>query len=101
VRFPPVSVEPTERRIRVRLGGRVVADSGRALLLIEYGPGRLPTYYLPPEDVTAGVLTGETSRDGARAWAVQAGGVRRDGAAWEHPAPTGDLAALAGLVTFD
>jgi uncharacterized protein (DUF427 family) len=101
MRLPPTSVEPTERRVRVRLGGAVVADSGRARLLIEYGPGRLPTYYLPPEDVTPGVLTGETTRDGARAWAVEAGGLRRPAAAWEHPAPTGELAALAGLVTFD
>jgi uncharacterized protein (DUF427 family) len=101
VQLPPTSVEPTERRVRVRLGGRVVADSARAMLLIQYGPGGLPTYYLPPGDVVGGALVDETTRDGARAWTVRAGGVRREAAAWEHPDPTGDLAALAGMVTFD
>jgi uncharacterized protein (DUF427 family) len=48
---PAVRAEPTARRIRVRAGGALVADSRRATLLIEYGPGRLPTYLLPEEDV--------------------------------------------------
>jgi uncharacterized protein (DUF427 family) len=44
-------VESTPRWIRVRSGGEWVADSRRALLLLQYGPGALPTYYLPVEDV--------------------------------------------------
>ena len=44
-------VEPTPRRIRVRLGDRLVADSDRALLLIQYGPNGLPTYFVPRDDV--------------------------------------------------
>ena len=50
---PAVRAEPTARRIRVRAGDRVVADSRRAILLVEYGPGRLPTYLFPEEDVRA------------------------------------------------
>src|SRR6478609_8091537 len=72
MQLPETSTEPTERRIRVRLGSTVVAESLRAQLLIQYGPDGLPTYYLP--------------------LAV--------GAAWTHPRPTGDLAALADHVTF-
>lgn len=98
---PPVSVEPTQRRIRVRLGGSVVADSCRAMLVLEYGPGRLPTYYLPRDDVRPEALVDERKgSDGTRTWAVTAGRARMESAAWEHPQLTGALAALAGHVTF-
>lgn len=98
---PRTFVEPTERRIRVRLGQEVVADSRRALLLVQYGPGGLPTYYLPREDVRADVLTDEQLDEGGRRrWSVAAGRARADSAAWEHPDPSGDLEVLAGHVTF-
>jgi len=101
MRLPPVSLEPTQRRIRVRLDGQVVADSNRAQLLIEYGPGRLPTYYLPRDDVRSAALVDEAvGADGRRHWGVSAGRARVEAAAWEHPDPTGPLAALAGHVTF-
>jgi uncharacterized protein (DUF427 family) len=54
--FPPPSVEPSPRRVRVRLGGTVVADSSRTLLLRQYGPEGFPTYYFPVEDVRPGAL---------------------------------------------
>jgi uncharacterized protein (DUF427 family) len=101
VQAPPVRWEPTERRIRVRLGGSVVADSSRAILLLEYGPGRLPTYYLPRDDVRPDALVDESrGADGRRAWTVTAGPSRVDAGAWEHPDATGDLAALADHITF-
>ena len=56
---PPRHVEPTPRWIRVRAGDTWIADSRRAELLVEYGPGRLPTYILPPEDVRTDLLTPE------------------------------------------
>jgi uncharacterized protein (DUF427 family) len=94
-------VEPTPRRIRVRLGNRLVADSRRALLLIQYGPGGMPTYYLPAEDVLSGALVEEAAGPrGERTWTVQAGNLRAGRAAWTHPEPAGSLAALAGHVTF-
>lgn len=49
-------VEPTARWIRVRAGDTVLADSKRAHLLAWYGPGMLPTYCLPPEDVRTDLL---------------------------------------------
>jgi uncharacterized protein (DUF427 family) len=100
--FQPPSpfVEPTGRRIRVRLGDELVAQSDRAQLLIQYGQGGLPTYYLPEADVAAGALVGERAEGGQRTWTVQAGGKRAERAAWTHPGPSGALAALAGHVTF-
>ena len=101
VQIATAFVEPTPRRIRVRLGDTLVADSTRAQLLIQYGPGGLPTYYLPRQDVRPGVLVEETiGSEGQRTWAVVAGKKRADAAAWTHENPTGALAALADHVSF-
>ena len=101
VQFPAPFAEPTPRRIRVRLGDEVVADSYRAQLLIQYGPAGLPTYYMPREDVLPGTLVDEAVEpDGRRRWAVRAGGKRAEAAAWTHTDPTGEMASLAGHVTF-
>ena len=98
--------EPTPRWIRVQLGGELVADSRRALLHVQYGPGALPrsflpTYYVPVDDVLPGALAdpveGET---GLTIWAVAAAGLRAEDAAWMHHRPPPPLEALAGLVTF-
>jgi uncharacterized protein (DUF427 family) len=51
IRLPEPFVEPTPRWIRVKRGEDWVADSRRALLLARYGPGTLPTYCFPEEDV--------------------------------------------------
>lgn len=100
--FPPPTVEPTQRRIRVRFGNRLIADSRRAQLLLQYLPGpRLPTYFLPLDDVRPGVLVNEHRADeGTVRWSVRVGDRLVENAAWmeEHPAP--ELAALAGHVTF-
>jgi uncharacterized protein (DUF427 family) len=99
--MPAPSVEPTPRRIRVRFGQELIADSDRAQLLIRYGPGGLPTYYLPLEDVRPDALVDETtSPDGQRRWTVRSGRKRAEGAAWTYEDPTGPMAALADHVTF-
>ncbi|HTJ76129.1 MAG TPA: DUF427 domain-containing protein [Acidimicrobiales bacterium] len=51
VEMPPWRVEPSPRWIRVRAGETTVADSRRAQLLVWFGPGMLPTYCLPADDV--------------------------------------------------
>jgi len=92
---PPQRIEPTPRRIRVRLGDTVIADSDRAMLLVEYGPGRLPTYYVPLDDVRADALIDEAVVDGRHTWSVRAGERVRPAAAWSHHDPE-----LAEHVTF-
>lgn len=89
-------VEPTGRRIRVRLGGRLVADSTRALLMVRIGPRGLPTYFLPREDVVPGALVDESrDADEESTWTVCAGPDRVLAAAWTDPHPD-----VAGYVTF-
>ena len=98
---PATSVEPTSRRIRVRLGDRLVADSQHAQLVIQYPPDGLPTYYLPREDVREDCLVDETTGSrGQRIWSVRAGSTHAPAAAWTHPNATGDLAAIADHVSF-
>jgi len=99
--IPDPFVEPSPRRVRVRLADHLVADTTRAQLLVQYGPSGLPTYYLPMDDIVAGVLVDEVvSAQGQRLWSVAVGGKRAEGAARTHADPTGALAPLAGLLTF-
>lgn len=100
---PPRSVEETPRWVRVKLGGVTVADSRRAMLLIQYGrPPKLPTYFFPPENVLEGALVDSAEQpDGSTRWTVEAGGRRAERGAWTLPDADGPLAALNGMVTFD
>ena len=61
-----VRVEPTQKRIRVMLGGEVVADTTSALLVWEVP--YFPTYYFPADDVRTELLveTGESRRSPSR-----------------------------------
>ncbi len=49
-----IYLEPTPKRIRVEVGGEVIADSRNAIILHE--SGLQPVYYFPPEDVRSDVL---------------------------------------------
>jgi uncharacterized protein (DUF427 family) len=98
-------VEPTPRWVRVRFGGRLIADSRRALLLCQYG-GRdqLPSYYFPREDVLMEslipVLNGRAAPEVTR-YSVKVGDRVAANAAWMVTAPPASHAALGGHVSFD
>jgi uncharacterized protein (DUF427 family) len=98
-------VEPCPRWVRVRFGGRFVADSRRVMLLRE--PGRVPVYYFPREDVALDCLVpsgpaphGE-DHGGPVHWTVAVGDRAAENAAWSYPCPAGDGPALEGHVAFD
>lgn len=96
-------VEPSPRWVRVKFGGLFIADSKQTLLLRQYGPGRLPTYYFPQVDIrmdrlertTSGLPTGETT-----SWTVKVGDQVAENAAWMYVDPPPELADLKGYVTF-
>src|SRR3546814_4777249 len=50
-----LEIAPTEKRVRVQFAGETVADSTRALLLLEQG--HTPVYYFPRDDVRTKLLT--------------------------------------------
>lgn len=102
-------VEPSQRWLRVKVGGETVADSRRALLLIEYAFGgkgsrpRLPTYYLPPADVRRDRLepAPDNTPDAEFAYFT----LRGDGetlarGAWTFQNPPPELAQLQGYFSF-
>jgi uncharacterized protein (DUF427 family) len=97
-------VEPTGEHVTVELGGLVIADTRRALRVLE--TSHPPVYYLPPGDVAAGVLTAEPGRSFcefkgvAVYWSAGAGERRVAGAAWSYPEPAPGYEDLATYVAF-
>ena len=66
-----VRVEKSDKRVRAMLGGEIVVDSFKPLLVWEVP--YYPTYYFPAEDVQTDLLveTGETRRSPSRGEATQ------------------------------
>jgi uncharacterized protein (DUF427 family) len=92
--FDPPSpyVQPTRRRIRVRLAGRMIADSTRAIIYVNFSSRGGPTYFLPLDDVRPGVLVDETDAG----WSVEAGGRHVPDGAWRSD----EFPELKGHVSF-
>jgi uncharacterized protein (DUF427 family) len=96
---------PCERRVRVELGGATVADSTRALRVLE--TSHPPTIYLPPGDVAPGALRPAAGSSlcefkGRAAYfdVVGGDGTVAERAAWSYPSPAAAYAALAAHVAF-
>lgn len=66
-----VRTEPASKRVRVMLGGEIVADTNKPLLVWEVP--YYPTYYFPEADVRTDLLveTGETVKSPSRGEATQ------------------------------
>ena len=97
-------VEPLRRRMRVRFGGRWIADSEDVLLLFE--PGHDPMAYFKESDVSPGTLerTEHTTRHldlGLTSWYdVRAGEKRAARASWQHTDLPTYAHELDGRVAF-
>jgi uncharacterized protein (DUF427 family) len=92
--------EPLRRRLRVRFGGRWIADSENVVLLFE--PGRYPVAYFPDTDISRGALErseyATRHRElGTTSWyTVRAGEQNAPRGAWQHidlPAYASELQA--------
>lgn len=100
----PPRLEPTSRRIRVVFAGLTVADSTRALRLLE--TSHPPTYYIPPGDVRTDLLepSGRSSfcefKGRARYWTLRAGGRSAPDCAWSYPDPTPAYRELRDHLAF-
>ena len=99
----PPALKPVPQRITVRLGGLLVAETIRALQVLE--THHAPTYYLPSEDVRVPLRPAQGSsfcewKGLARYFDVTAGLVTAPRAAWAYDRPTAGFAALAGHVAF-
>ncbi len=94
----PPRLEPCTRRVRIELGGMVVADSRDALRMLE--TSHPPTIYIPPGDVADGILRPAGGRSfcewkGVASYFDIVSGERREArAAWTYPDPNEQYAAL-------
>ncbi len=100
----PPRVEPSGRHVRVVVDGVVIADTRRAVRVLE--TSHPPSWYIPPEDVQVQLLR-PTNRQSscefkgrARYYTVAAGGPDRVDAAWTYPQPLPGYEAIASHIAF-
>ncbi len=102
----PPRLEPVGKRIRVVLGGTVVADTTRAYRVLE--TTHPPVYYVPLEDVTPGTLEPSHGRGSVCEWkgaasyydVIGGDGRRAERAAWGYPKPARGYEPLRRAVAF-
>ena len=101
----PPRVEPERRRVRIELGGETVADSTRALRVLETASP--PTIYVPREDVRVELLAEADGHHTVCEWKgrahyfhAEAGGARAEHAAWHYPDPKDEFDALRDHIAF-
>jgi uncharacterized protein (DUF427 family) len=100
----PITIEPGGDRHTVTVGGKVIADSERALVLQE--ADYAPVLYFPEEDVDFSALspTDESSycpyKGEANYYSVPAGGSRSENAVWQYRDAYPAVAAISGHLAF-
>ena len=99
-----INIVPTAAHVEVRLGGRLLATTHRAMKLDETGlPSR---YYLPPDDVQTDLLRPTTFhthcpfKGEASYWSLDIDGEIHDGIVWSYEAPTAQAAEVRGMMSF-
>jgi uncharacterized protein (DUF427 family) len=101
----PPAVVPCQRRVRVELGGELLADSRHALRVLE--TSHPPTIYIPPADVRAEFLRDSAARatwcefkGAARYVDAAVGDHRVEAVGWTYPDPTAGYEALRDHLAF-
>jgi uncharacterized protein (DUF427 family) len=99
-----VDAERSPRWVRVKFGGETIADSRKALLLME--TGQLPVYYFPPEDVRMDLMEA-TDRHStcpykglASYWTIRVGDRVADNAVWGYLDPLPAHPEIKGYLAF-
>ena len=96
----PPRVEPTAERVEVSLGTRQIAETARALRVLE--TSHPPTYYIPFEDIEMASLTASTATSWCefkgRAHYWDAAGIRSVG--WSYPEPSRGYEKLREHLAF-
>jgi len=101
----PPRVEHCDRHVRVEHGGEAIAQSDRAVRVLETASP--PTIYIPAADVRADLLVGVDAEHTHCEWKgradyfhVDVGGKRAETAAWHYPAPRDAFVNLRGHISF-
>lgn len=101
----PPALEPTSRRIRVMVGGVLVADSRSTVRVLE--TSHPPAYYVPPADVRTDVVAPVMERQSvcewkgvAAYWSITTEHVHVTEAAWSYPEPNPDYREIKDHLCF-
>ena len=99
-----IKIWQANAHVEVRLGGRLLAATDRALKLDETGlPSR---YYLPRNDVRMDLLRSTTFhttcpfKGEASYWSVDIDGETHDGIVWSYETPTAQAARVKAMLSF-
>lgn len=95
-----ITVEQSDRSVRVVHDGEVLAESGQALVLRETGlPAR---YYIPPEDVRLDLLTPSDTRTHCpfKGTASYWSRPDTDDLVWAYPDPKPEVAEIKDHLCF-
>jgi uncharacterized protein (DUF427 family) len=100
----PITITTNPARVRVTLGGAVIADSARAVRLQE--AAYPPVFYIPRDDANMALLTRTTQsthcpyKGDASYYTIEAGGRTAKDAVWSYEAPFPAVAEIAGHLAF-
>jgi uncharacterized protein (DUF427 family) len=101
----PPRIDPTSALVRVEHAGHVIAETRRALRILE--TSQPPAFYLPPDDVDLAVLEASGTRTycewkGSASYVdlVVPGAPRVADVGWRYLQPVPSFAPIAGYLAF-
>jgi uncharacterized protein (DUF427 family) len=100
----PITITPNSKRVRVVLGGRVIADTRRALTLKE--ASLPPVQYIPREDADWKLfrrtdhVTHCPYKGDASYYSVAVDGRTAENAVWSYEQPFSAVSAIASRLAF-
>jgi len=100
----PITIEANPARVVVTVGGRVIADTRRALTMRE--AALPPVQYVPREDVDMTLLVRSDHatycpyKGDCSYYSIPVGGERSANAVWTYEVPYADVAAIRGYLAF-
>jgi len=100
----PIGIARNPHRVRVVLGGFIVAETTEALTLRE--ASLPPVHYIPRKDVRMDQMDATDRKTRcpykgeASYFTVTAGGLVRENAAWSYEEPLEAVGAIAGHIAF-
>lgn len=100
----PITITPTKGRVQVKFGGRIIADSTRAVTLLE--ASYPPVQYIPREDAemtffqSTAHMTHCPYKGDASYFSLKAGDKSAENAVWSYVEPYPAVKEIAGHLAF-
>jgi uncharacterized protein (DUF427 family) len=100
----PITIAPNSNRVRITVGGKVIADTNRALTLRE--ASYPPVHYIPRADADMSLLSASDHqthcpyKGDAGYFSIHAGDASCDNAIWTYEKPYDAVKEIAGHLAF-